>query len=133
MGFATYKFRITLNEITCKKIIFIRQITAYGHAGFFVHIYILVVGILRVMRSPSLIDVPHLNLLLFDLRLLWRPLKFTDGCNSRILKSFTDNLVGQVLYIGEALAILGLIFTRDETASHGVVTHPIIMVIKSIL
>jgi len=76
--------------------------------------------------------VPHLNLLLFE-RLLWRLVIFTDGYNSGILKSLADDLVGQVLYIGEALTILCLIFTRDETASHGVATQLIGMMIKSIL
>ena len=76
--------------------------------------------------------MPHLNLLLFE-RLLWRLVIFTDGYDSGILKSLADDLVGQVLYIGEALTILCLIFTRDETASHGVATQLIGMMIKSIL
>ena len=94
LGFAAYKFLITLKEITCKLFTFLRSITAYGDTRLLVDILILIVRItLRVMRSTCLIDVPHLNMLLFNLRLVWRLVIFTNGCDSRILESLANNLV----------------------------------------
>ena len=126
------EFWVALKQITGEARVFISfvwDLTANSNAGFRTNIIILVVRIFRIMRPTRLINMPHLNLLFFDLSLLRRLFVITNWCNSRILESLADDLIWQVLYIWEALAILGLILTRYEAASHWVAIHFVTVVI----
>lgn len=130
LGFAAHKFRITCNEITGKHI-FVSPITAYGDAGLLVYLIIFVVRIFWVVRSASLVDVPHLDLVLFNLFIGLAVISYRRY--SRILKGFANDFVWQVLNVGKTLTILCLIFPRNKAASHGIAIHLIGVMIQGIL